>query len=86
MEYSFLFVLSNHIRTSITLMNREFNLITLVAKDQQPSNGGGWNGATIQSYDVHAVPALYLICPDGKVLLSDPSVDELAEKIDEIRK
>jgi hypothetical protein len=34
----------------------------------------------------NAIPALLLIDPDGKVLLSNPSMDELAEKIEELRR
>jgi thiol-disulfide isomerase/thioredoxin len=46
---------------------------------------GAWQSDTARSYGINAIPALLLIDPDGKVLLSNPSVAELARTIDELR-
>jgi len=55
----------------------------------------GWGGdpdlmsGIVRDYglvDFYSVPALLLIGPDGKVLLSRPSASELAKRIDELQK
>ena len=46
---------------------------------------GNWQSDTVRTYGINAIPALLLIDPDGKVLLSNPSMAELARKIDELR-
>ncbi len=40
----------------------------------------------IKGYGVSGIPALLLIDPDGNVLLSNPSLDDLQKKIDELKK
>ena len=47
---------------------------------------GDWQSDTARSYGVQAIPALLLLDTDGKVLLSNPSVAELGEKIEELRR
>jgi len=46
---------------------------------------GDWQSDTARSYGVQSIPALLLLDPDGKVLLSNPSMTELAKMIDELR-
>jgi thiol-disulfide isomerase/thioredoxin len=45
---------------------------------------GDWNGAAVRTYGVNAIPALMLIDPEGKVLLSNPPLPVLVEKIEEL--
>jgi len=47
---------------------------------------GAWQSDTARSYGIQSIPALLLIDLDGKVLLSNPSMAELAKKIDELRR
>jgi thiol-disulfide isomerase/thioredoxin len=47
---------------------------------------GSWDSSAARTYGINAIPALLLIAPDGKVLLSNPSMNELAKTIDELRK
>jgi thiol-disulfide isomerase/thioredoxin len=46
---------------------------------------GDWNSDTARTYGINAIPALLLIGTDGKVLLSNPSLADLARTIDELR-
>jgi thiol-disulfide isomerase/thioredoxin len=46
---------------------------------------GDWQSDTARAYGINAIPALLLIDPDGKVLLSNPSMAELTRTIDELR-
>ncbi|MDR1958079.1 MAG: carboxypeptidase regulatory-like domain-containing protein [Planctomycetaceae bacterium] len=39
-----------------------------------------------KDYNIHVIPAVFLIGPDRKVILSNPSVESLKQKIDEVRK
>ena len=43
---------------------------------------GDWQSDTVRTYGIQAIPALLLLDSDGKVLLSNPSVDELAKKVE----
>jgi thiol-disulfide isomerase/thioredoxin len=47
-------------------------------------SSGSWDSAAARTYGVNASPALLLIDPEGKVLLANPSMAELAEKIEEL--
>jgi thiol-disulfide isomerase/thioredoxin len=60
-----------------------------VAKREMPwlhGLSGDWQSDTARTYGVQAIPALLLIGPDGKVVLSNPSLDDLTKTIDELRK
>jgi thiol-disulfide isomerase/thioredoxin len=46
---------------------------------------GDWQSNTARTYGVQAIPALLLIGTDGKVLLSNPDMAELAKTIDDLR-
>jgi len=46
---------------------------------------GDWNSGMARSYGINAIPTLLLISTDGKVLLSNPDMQELAKKVDELR-
>ena len=46
---------------------------------------GDWNSDMARSYGINSIPALLLIGPDGKVLLSNPPLPELSQRIDELR-
>jgi thiol-disulfide isomerase/thioredoxin len=48
--------------------------------------GNMLDSPTAKAYGVQGIPALLLIGTDGKVLLSNPSVEELAKKIEELKK
>ena len=59
-----------------------------VAKREMPwlhGLSGDWQSDTVRTYGVQAIPALLLIGPDGNVLLSNPSLDDLTKAIDELR-
>jgi thiol-disulfide isomerase/thioredoxin len=45
---------------------------------------GDWQSDMVREYGVHAIPALLLIGPDGRVLLSNPSMAELAKKVETV--
>ena len=47
---------------------------------------GSWDSMAARTYGVNAIPALLLIGPDGKVLLSNPNMDELAKTIEALLK
>lgn len=47
---------------------------------------GDWNSAVARNYKIRSIPALVLVGPDGKILLSDPILPELTKKIDDVRK
>jgi peroxiredoxin len=51
----------------------------------QQGLSGGWDSDVVRGYGVHAIPALLLIDPEGKVVLSNPSVEELVKKVEELR-
>jgi thiol-disulfide isomerase/thioredoxin len=60
-----------------------------VAKREIPwrnALAGSWDTSPmLRDYGISAIPAILLIGPDGKVLLANPSVEELLCKVKEIR-
>ena len=64
----------------------EERLAKFVAQREMPwlqGLAGDWDGAAARSYGVQAIPAMFLIGPDGNVLLSNPSITELTKRITE---
>jgi len=60
-----------------------------VAKREIPwrnALAGSWDTSPmLRDYGISAIPAILLIGPDGKVLLANPSVEELVRNVDELR-
>jgi hypothetical protein len=47
---------------------------------------GSWKSDIVRDYGISTIPAMVMIAPDGKVLLSNPLMAELVMRIDELRK
>lgn len=46
----------------------------------------GWKGEAAQTYGINAIPATLLIGPDGKIVASEISAEQVAEKLKDILK
>lgn len=46
---------------------------------------GGWEADIVRHYGVRGIPALFLIGPDGNVLLSNPTLRELVKKVNALK-
>jgi len=73
---------------SLDVAGSEEMLGRFIARREMPwlhGLSGDWNSDTVRDYGIRAIPALLLIGTDGKVLLSNPSMADLARTIDELR-
>jgi peroxiredoxin len=73
---------------SLDDIGSEERLGKFIARREMPwlhGISGNWQSDTVRLYGVNAIPALLLIAPDGTVLLANPDLKELTEKIEELR-
>ena len=69
---------------SLDEVGSEEMLGKFIAKREMPWQhglSGSWQSDTARTYGIQAIPALLLIGPDGKVLLSNPSIDDLTKRV-----
>ncbi|MCL2348247.1 MAG: carboxypeptidase regulatory-like domain-containing protein, partial [Planctomycetaceae bacterium] len=45
---------------------------------------GGWNADVVRDYHVNAIPCLFVVDPEGKILMTNPNIGAIDEKLGEI--
>jgi peroxiredoxin len=75
---------------SVSLDQKKDSWINAIHKDNlrwtNLSDLGAWNNAVARQYDIQAIPANFLIDPDGKIVAKDLHNEELDKKLSEILK